>query len=340
MEPAPPSLSLPENLLSQTHRYGTVNGDVPLLVDLVLLRDLAIPNAFAPPLTKIICNFHGGALITSGRSFLSPACPRWLVPYTALARTVTLSFDYRLLPESRGADVLADVSTGWDWVQSTLPKLFPHLRLDLNNVVVTGASAGGFLAAHLGIAHPLTSVVAGYPMIDIESPHYTVPKTTVGYFGMPPAPRGPVDAHLAAMKPGHVVTEREGMEALELAVGMLQQGRLRRYLGRPEEFSPLRLIDQCAATGHAKAHAGQKWFVFAGKDDTVVPVQDSHRLVRRLDKLGAKVRYVEKSGEHFFDNDLQDEDRAALANGQWGEFEWLKEGLDWALSPTVGTSHL
>lgn len=59
---------------------------------------------------------------------------------------IIVSPDYRLLPESKGVDILEDLDDFWNWVQTDLPGVIAArstgLEVDLERIVVTGDSAG------------------------------------------------------------------------------------------------------------------------------------------------------------------------------------------------------
>ncbi|KAJ3021763.1 hypothetical protein HKX48_007838 [Thoreauomyces humboldtii] len=344
LEMLPTEGTIPSSMTLQTFTYTTPLPDVPLFVDVIASKSvLAGASESSKSRTKVILNLHGGGMVIGGRSVTSPICPKvdtsfhlgrhtvvdssanqWLLAYTHLHNAILLSADYRLLPESSGLDLVADGQSIYNWTLNTLPTLFPSVDLDLSNIVVTGGSAGGYMATQIGIAHPETTIIAGYPMFDLEEPHYTV-QATAGYWGQPPVPREGIDKFLEGLEPGKVATERVGADAMAFAAGMMQQGRLGKYLGNDERVYPRRLLDKIIASEGQRTH--QKWFVFHGEDDTVVPTRESEKLVDRLGKVGAQIRYVTKPGEHGFDNAL---DQAAALRGDWGDSGWLKEGLDWA----------
>ncbi|KAJ3144586.1 hypothetical protein HDU89_008147 [Geranomyces variabilis] len=334
--PPAPTLAdapLPDSLSVNTYTYSTPVPEAPLLVDVIASKALlAQTSSTTNAKTRVVLNIHGGCLVIGGRSITSPIAPRWLLAYMHLHDYVLLTADYRLLPESSGLDAVSDAEAAYQWTRNVLPTLLPNVDLDLDRVVVTGGSAGGYFATQLGIAHPEVTVIAGYPMFDLEDSHYTVQATT-GYWGQPPVPREVIDKIIGSFVPGKIATERvKSPDVLAFGAGMMQQARLGEFLGDDDRVYPRRLLDAILASDASPKRAHQKWFVFHGEHDTVVPVRESKKLVERLERWGAQVRYVTKPGDHGFDSALDGEDQAAVHKGHWGGHEWLKEGLDWALA--------
>lgn len=113
---------------------------------------------------------HGGALIMGSRSGVPRAlCSRWL----ALGYVV-VSIDYRLAPETRLPEIVADVRDAFQWVQEHGPKRF---GVDPDRIAAAGGSAGGYLTLMAGFhVKPRPRVLAsfwGYG--DITTPWYAEP---------------------------------------------------------------------------------------------------------------------------------------------------------------------
>jgi acetyl esterase/lipase len=68
--------------------------------------------------------------------------------YTLLHSAIVVAGDYRLLPESTGADICEDLQDFWSWVrnglQGFLDKVRPGLEADLSKIIVHGGSAGTY----------------------------------------------------------------------------------------------------------------------------------------------------------------------------------------------------
>ena len=84
------------------------------------------------------------------------------------------------MPEANGLDILQDVRDLFAWLltpdnlSATLPE---GVSGDVENILVTGESAGGWLAlqsALLAETRPkVCAVISLYPMIDFRDAHYT-----------------------------------------------------------------------------------------------------------------------------------------------------------------------
>lgn len=84
--------------------------------------------------------------------------------------------DYRLLLESNGLDILSNLSDFWFWMEHglgpSLSNTYPasSLRPHLDKILVSGESAGGYLAAQSMLLHLDINIVAAiliYPMVHL-----------------------------------------------------------------------------------------------------------------------------------------------------------------------------
>lgn len=87
--------------------------------------------------------FHGGALIVGHRGGVSG---RVLKDMLNAGYTV-VSFDYRLAPETKLPEIIADLEDGFTWLHEQGPALF---NVDTSKVAVSGGSAGGCLTMIAG----------------------------------------------------------------------------------------------------------------------------------------------------------------------------------------------
>jgi acetyl esterase/lipase len=101
----------------------------------------------------------------------------------ALAQSaIIVTPDYRLLPESTGLDILSDLAGFWSWIpqnlNSELEILFPGtgIQVDLRRLLVTGQSAGGYLAVQSALLQPdagIKAVIATSPMLHLRDRYWT-----------------------------------------------------------------------------------------------------------------------------------------------------------------------
>lgn len=118
----------------RTFTYKKV-GDLPVEADVYN----AAPGKRRPTVVWI----HGGALIVGQRSGVMQRFHQRLLE----ADWTVVSIDYRLAPETRLPDILADVRDAFRWVHDEGPKEF---GADPERIAVAGGSAGGFLSLSAG----------------------------------------------------------------------------------------------------------------------------------------------------------------------------------------------
>lgn len=113
---------------------------------------------------------HGGALIAGSRSWMEPY---QLERYLQAGFSV-VSIDYRLAPETKLPEIIADLKDAFQWVHEMGPGLF---AIDPERISVLGHSAGGYLALMSGICvnPPPKAIVSFYGYGDIIGPWYSQP---------------------------------------------------------------------------------------------------------------------------------------------------------------------
>ena len=104
----------------------------------------------------VALHIHGGALINGNRR--NP--PRELRELCEREDYVLVSVDYRLAPEVKIAEILADLADAWRWLHECGPQLF---AADTLRIVFTGGSAGGYLSMMAGFAvTPRPTAIVSY----------------------------------------------------------------------------------------------------------------------------------------------------------------------------------
>ena len=117
------------------------------------------------------------------------------------------------MPEATGSDILDDISDLWKWVHDDLQSFLSRTaeaapQVDFAHVLVVGDSAGGWLAMQSALRQPagsIKAVIGLYPQLDLRDDFYNT-KFGKDILGMPMLPNEIIDAHVAAMAPGAVVT--------------------------------------------------------------------------------------------------------------------------------------
>ncbi|UOH81885.1 hypothetical protein LQV05_004566 [Cryptococcus neoformans] len=136
----------------------------------------------------ILLWFHGGGLLQGTRT-----CA-WahLVSAVEKYKLCLVSADYRLAPQTRMPGIMKDIKAAMDYLRSAEFLSETGNAVDQNKIIVSGGSAGGWLALLIGSgvgfeacgltppAKPL-GVVPIYPITDIEDPFFTTKQHPVSY---------------------------------------------------------------------------------------------------------------------------------------------------------------
>ncbi|GMK56027.1 hypothetical protein CspeluHIS016_0210830 [Cutaneotrichosporon spelunceum] len=150
--------------------------------------DYALPSS--PGKAPILLWFHGGGLLQGYRKVMPPH----LEAARAKHGFCVVSADYRLAPQTRLPGILADIKACVEYLRSPAFAAETGGRVDQGKLVVSGGSAGGWLALMLasGIgfhecgmeppAHPV-ACAALYPITDITDRFWTTPQHPVSYLG-------------------------------------------------------------------------------------------------------------------------------------------------------------
>lgn len=130
-------------------------------------------------------------------------------------------------------DQLEDLEDFWQWTRKTLPSLLERRALghtmDFSQLLLVGASAGGYCATQLALSHPDEVSVLGiaYPALDLKDDlfiHGPQPgAATVLRFPADEIPSK--EASLAWVKERrNVIASKGGFEITPYAVGLCQHG--------------------------------------------------------------------------------------------------------------------
>lgn len=181
---------------------------------------------------------------------------------------------------------------------------------------MTGESAGGWHALQSGFLlaatqpHAVAAIIAQYPMVEIRAPHFTVDSDK--QLLDPPLPQVPlqvINAHVAALAPGAIATERDNMSPL--GAGMIQRGLYGRFFAPASEDAEVQkaqralfpleaLEDAVAATGGGSAAFFPPTWLLHGKADSLVPYEGTEVLASKLPAERVHLTLAEGE-EHGFD---------------------------------------
>ena len=161
-----PRAPRPEGLVVEDHQVPGPDGDPDVLVRLYRPAGLPAP---APALYWI----HGGGLVLGNVDMDDDRC----CALAAEVGVVVASVEYRLAPEHPFPAPLEDCYAGLRWLATAAPEL----GVDSTRIAIGGASAGGGLAAGLGLlARDRAEVSVAfqllvYPMLDDRNEATTSP---------------------------------------------------------------------------------------------------------------------------------------------------------------------
>lgn len=234
--------------------------------------------------------------------------------------------DYRLLPEHSGKEILEDVRDFFAWVADPkgLGAALPEgVEVDTSDVLVTGGSAGGYLAVQSALtglpeeqSGAIKAVIAQYPMLDMRDRWWTEEYEKNLFSAGPNLPKHLLADYMAKLKGDEVVTSRIPPAGEMLSASIIQQGLFPKYLGTATELYPLEVLEHRAKAGE---RVPPMW-IFHGRDDDVVPVQGTEAFVKLWKEVlpgkEEELHVNYESGSHGFD------DAATL------ETPWIKTGLE------------
>jgi len=211
-----------------------------------------------------VLQIHGGAWVLGFKEY--QGIP--LLSHLASQGWVGFNIDYRLSPKASFPEHLIDCKRALAWIREHADEY----GIDPEFIVVTGGSAGGHLAALVGLT-------AGDPEYQ---PGFETADTTV---------------HAAVVFYGVFdLTNRLGTRIGGYRKMLERVVMKQRYDERPELFSRASPIDR------VHAHA-PTFCVIHGTRDTMTPVEDARHFVEKLREVSVKpALYIEMQGaEHAFD---------------------------------------
>jgi acetyl esterase/lipase len=224
--------------------------------------------------------------------------------------------NYRLTPEHSGAEILEDLSDFWTWflaergLDSFLASQNIQVDLDYDRVLVSGDSAGGYMAIQSGLTRPkgeIKAVLAQYPMTDCA-------RWRTGLGGEEAGPESIIDEHMARVEAGSVVSCAVPPARFELNLALGAHGRYNDYFGTGKRLWPVTAVEE--------AEYLPPICIIHGEQDVAVAAEDSRVFAKKVREVlpGVEVRLEIRDDDrnHGFDIDMKED-----------EEEWLKESLKW-----------
>lgn len=164
-------------ILSALQLSGVQAADKPFTQTTVTYKEIAGTKIAADvyhfddqQVRPVVVHIHGGALMMGSRRGL----PYNLKDAAQKAGWAVVSIDYRLAPEVKVPEIIADIRDAFRWVGGAGAQQF---HFDPKKVAVTGGSAGGYLTMTTGcVIEPRpAALVAYFGYGDIDGPWLTEP---------------------------------------------------------------------------------------------------------------------------------------------------------------------
>jgi acetyl esterase/lipase len=183
--------------------------------------------------------------------------------------------------------------------------------LDYEKVMVTGDSAGGYMALMSALTQPgdrFKVVLAQYPMTN-----YLRREPTDTVFGQPTPGVEVIQQHISSITPGTTISSAIPPARFGLSYALSAYDQYLTYFGSDPQLWPIGMIED--------AKSMPPTWIIHGEADTAVEVRDSQDFVEKWisREVRGEVRLSVVPGmEHGFDIGMKET-----------EEDWLREGLEW-----------
>ena len=239
-----------------------------------LLLDLYLPPQ-SPKQVPLAVWIHGGAWRAGSKD--SVPVERWLQQGFAIT-----SIEYRLSPVARFPAQIHDIKAAIRWLRGNAKTY----AFDSNRFIIAGSSAGGHLAALVGVSNGIPALEGD--LGDLKSTSSDV-QAIVSFFGASNL------ESILSQSTSHGLSVR--IPALELLLG-----------GQPDQKQDLAKL--ASPVTHVDATDPPLWLIH-GDADPQMPIEQSHELQQRYTDLRLKVDFEivnggKHGGEGFFGNEQLD----------------------------------
>ena len=253
---------------------------------------------------------HGGALIEGSREGCGHASRYVNRGYTVF------SIDYRLAPESKLPEIVADVQDALSWIREQGAEV---ANIDPERVGVVGHSAGGYLTLMTGtFSRPPKALVSYYGYGDVVGPWYAEPDPF--YCSQQMVEEGDARRHYS----GPPVTrpdERPGSGGFYLYCR--QQGVWPNEVGgRDPKTDSEFFVPYCPEQNVTEE--SPPTMLLHGTNDTDVPYELSVRMAEALEQTGVERHLITiPEGGHGFDGHQGSADPEVITKAQKGMLDFL-----------------
>lgn len=242
------------------------------------------------PHAPVILFLHGGALIWGSRAMI---IPDQIELYNQAGYTV-ISLDYRLAPETKLPEIIADLQDAIYWVRMQADRL----GIDSERLAVVGSSAGGYLSLITGtFPEKPRAIVSFYGYGDILAEWYIKPSEfflakeritqdlAYSVIRSEPISAGDRDRFLF-----YLFCRQRGIWPAEVS-------------GYDTLFERAKILPYCPVYNIGSDYPPT--LLFHGDQDRDVPYEQSVQMYRELTNRGLIAQLVTLSGEgHIFDYDM------------------------------------
>ncbi|MCW5982347.1 MAG: alpha/beta hydrolase [Bryobacteraceae bacterium] len=233
---------------------------------------------------------HGGALIMGDRRGI----PAQFLTSLLDAGFAVVSIDYRLAPETKLPEIIADLKDACAWVRTKGPSLF---NADGGRLTVSGGSAGGYLTLMSGFhaAPPPRALVSFWGYGDIIGPWYSRPDE---FYNRQPAV--PKEKAYAAVGSAPLAEPPEKNERGTFYLYCRQQGIWPQQVAGRDPFRDAAWFKMyCPVRNVTPAYPPT--LLIHGTRDTDVPYEQSVMMARELEKNKVKHELITvPDGGHGF----------------------------------------
>ncbi|KAJ4294459.1 hypothetical protein N0V90_008150 [Kalmusia sp. IMI 367209] len=282
---------------------------------------ILVPKNLKPGKHPLAVKFHGGGLVVGDALFPDWIAAFW-VPLVHRNSAITVLPNYRLVPEASGIDILDDLADFWTWFNDKgVNKFFASqnisIDIDYERLLVSGDSAGGYMALQSGLTRPkgeIKAILAQYPMTNYAR---RTPEDKV--LGLTPPSKEWLEEKLSILiKPGTIISSAHPFKSSHtlLSTALNAHGRFNEFFGIGKHLWPITTIEDAKSLPPTT--------IFHALQDTAVSFEDSVQFVEKTREFipDVEIRLAyQGNGEHGFDVDLKED-----------EEDWLKEELKWVES--------
>ncbi|KAF2791280.1 alpha/beta-hydrolase [Melanomma pulvis-pyrius CBS 109.77] len=269
--------------------------------------NVLVPKGITSGTHPLLVKWHGGGL-TAGTAAYPDWFSAFLVPFLHRNNSITVLPNYRLAPEHTGNDILEDIADFWTWFRSSLPAYVaskkPSIKLDFSKVLVSGDSAGGWLALQSILSLPQSTIKACLIQYPVTNAFPTSPDDTPSGQAIPS--KEILDEFLTGMVPGTIISSAIPPARSWMSAMLRAHGRWDEFFGKGKHLMPdTRLED---------AKFFVPTYIIHGKDDSVVPLKWTHAFVEKAKNLFPETRFklVTPPGDHGFDEEIYEENEPWL----------------------------